>query len=642
MSAQGGTWRFGASAVDHALIATLEYALAGRGVDGGGRFVEDGLAMAFRALHPARQGAVQPQPFRSREGLVVTFDGRLDNRADLVSLLRPGLCDERSDAAVVIAAYAMWGLAAFERLIGDWALSLWDGRQQRLLLARDYSGVRPLYYEHTVRGITWASELEHFLQLEPGRRSLDDEYLTRFLVADPRPDTTPYVGIHAVPPGSCVIVADGAVKTFAHWRPDPGALIRYSNDADYEEHFRELFRASVRNRVSIHGPVWAELSGGLDSSSIVCMADELARAGELPPGSLTTVSYVFEEAPTDDERRYILMVEAQRGARGRHLSESEYSTFTVDDETAFFSRPVPVPGRMSKLASAMKRASTKALLSGTGGDAVMWSSTRACPYITDLCSSGRWRDLHRALLDQCQSSSRSYLDVLWRHGLRPLAAGGKRGGRPTAPEWLVAGVPEVEDDEVPLDRDLALSQCVAYRFIRDAVKVCSSQYLRTFGHLIPSFPFLDRRLVQFMLAVPFEQKVRHGVPRSLHRRAMTGILPPEIAARRDKGGTQETICRAVRREWSRLASMLGPDARVVQRGYVRQAAMSATLQRVRAGLQADLFPIVRLLGLEVWLRHLDVTYPQAPERAAINRASADFEYTPGLTAKRTQHVGLAR
>jgi asparagine synthase (glutamine-hydrolysing) len=322
MSAQGGTWRFGAPAVDREFFATLEHSLATRGIDGGGRSVDGGLAMSFRALHTTPQRPPEPQPLRSPEGHLVTFDGRLDNRADLVSILRPYL-REHSDAAVVATAYTVWGLAAFERLIGDWALSLWDGRQQRLLLARDYSGVRPLYYEYTAQGITWASELEAFLRLQRGRRSLNDHYLTRFLVADPQTDSTPYVGIHAVPPGTCVMVADGTLKTFVHWQPDPGALIRYGNDADYEEHFRELFRAAVRGRVDVHGPVCAELSGGLDSSSIVCMGDELVRSGESPHVSLTTVSYVFDEAPTDDERQYISLVEARRGARGRHISESE-------------------------------------------------------------------------------------------------------------------------------------------------------------------------------------------------------------------------------------------------------------------------------------------------------------------------------
>lgn len=608
MSGQGGTWRFGASSIDPAFLATLQSTLAHRGADGGGCSVEGGTALSIRLLHPSPQHRDNTQPVRSPAGNLLTFDGRLDNRASLASVLRPAR-GGRSDAEVAAAAYDTWGLAALDRLIGDWALVVWDCRLHHVALARDYSGARPLYYELTSDRIIWSSELETFLQLQPGRRSLNDEYLTTFLIADPAPDSTPYAGVYAVPPGGCVTITRAGLQRHTHSELDPHVSIRYRKDTDYDEHFRELFRAAVKGRLEGCGPVWAELSGGLDSSSIVGMADDLVRAGEAPSASLQTISYVFDESPMEDERTHISLVEAQRGVPGRHVTEREFSPFIVDD-SPFFSRPVPVPGRMRKTASEMAAQSARVLLSGSGGDAVMWSSTVPGAHIADLCRAFRWRELHRAIVQRCLSTSRSYLDVLWSDGLRLLAATDPVAVRPAIPAWLVASVSAREEgDRGPLLGDLSFSQRVSYRFVAGALKIPASQYHRTFGRIIPAFPFLDRRIVQFMLAVPFDQKLRDGVSRTLHRRAMTGIIPGPIAARRDKGGTQATVCRAVRRDWPRLEAIMGRDARVVRRGYVNASAVHTDLQHLRAGLHVDLYPIVRLLGLEVWLRQVETRYP---------------------------------
>src|SRR6185436_21089957 len=122
-------------------------------------------------------------------------------------------------------------------------------------------------------------------------------------------ERTAYRNIHSVPPGVALIVRDKCIEKREFWRPDTVREIRYRSDAEYEEHFRDLFREAVRCRLRADRPVWAELSGGLDSSSVVCMADQVIASGEADVAQLETVSYVYDNSPASDERRFIREVE---------------------------------------------------------------------------------------------------------------------------------------------------------------------------------------------------------------------------------------------------------------------------------------------------------------------------------------------
>src|SRR4029077_376508 len=134
---------------------------------------------------------------------------------------------------------------------------------------------------------------------------INDEYIADLLTRLPEPSQTPYKNVHAVPPGHAVTVSNGQLRIRRFWGLDPNREIRYKTDPEYEEHFGHLFREAVRCRLRVDGPVWAELSGGLDSSSIVCMADQIIKSGETQASGLETVSFVYDEASKSDERKYI-------------------------------------------------------------------------------------------------------------------------------------------------------------------------------------------------------------------------------------------------------------------------------------------------------------------------------------------------
>src|SRR6185369_6416038 len=195
--------------------------------------------------------------------------------------------------AIVMAAYEKWGTAFPQRIIGDFAFSLWDPASRTLLLARDPVGARLLFYYVDTNRCICASRLEPLLEFPGVQLEINDEYVAGYLSLHPGEGLTPYKNIHAVPPAHLTIVRDGKAVCRRFWGLDPDKEIRYRTDREYEEHFLALLSEAVRTRLRADGPVWADLSGGLDSSSIVCVANEVMKRGAAQASSLETVSAVF-------------------------------------------------------------------------------------------------------------------------------------------------------------------------------------------------------------------------------------------------------------------------------------------------------------------------------------------------------------
>src|SRR5678815_191814 len=225
---------------------------------------------------------------------VLHWDGRLDNRSDL--LLRLSLPRESSNQAVARATYDRWGTEGLVQLIGDWSLVLRDHRTTATVLASDFAGVRPLYYHVQDGRVRWSKRLQSLVE-ETGITDLDEQFMAGFLTLGGCANRTPYKGIYSVPPGHAVCVSSKGTTIRRFWSMPTGDTIHYQNPHRYEEELRALFREAVAVRLQSESPVLAELSGGLDSSSVVCMAQHLIRSGAVnaPP-----VSYTHLTLPTSD------------------------------------------------------------------------------------------------------------------------------------------------------------------------------------------------------------------------------------------------------------------------------------------------------------------------------------------------------
>jgi asparagine synthase (glutamine-hydrolysing) len=287
--------------------------------DGVSSFAQEGVLLAYGACHVWTGEAASRQPRQSSSGLVMTFDGRLDNRDDLRQTLGQTSANGTSDPAMALAIFERWGVDGLRMLIGDWSLVIWDGGRRTLHLARDYMGVRPLYYhEGPGPAIAWSSSLGELTSRVGCVDEFDERFVARFMTLRHSTEVTPYRGIRAVPTAHCVSVSAERTERRRFWSLESG-MVRYRDRRVYEEHMRSLWREAVGTRLRAEGTVWAELSGGLDSSSVVCMADALIKDRRVDAAAIQPISHVAARSPEGDERRFIAEVETQIGRESRIL-----------------------------------------------------------------------------------------------------------------------------------------------------------------------------------------------------------------------------------------------------------------------------------------------------------------------------------
>jgi asparagine synthase (glutamine-hydrolysing) len=315
MSVQAGIWNFDRKPLDQRYLNSIGESVAEYGPDGETTYYDDDVGMLYRPLHTTAESRCEHQPHVSQSGKVITWDGRLDNRDELIAQLCDHLTDDRTDVAIVLAALDLWGKDSFARLIGDWSLSLWNARDKELILARDYIGAKCLFYHLRNKQVVWCSHLAP-LALCGATFALRDEYVASYLASRLQGDLTPYRQIQSVPPGAFVRIHNEHVHTHQYWIFNPRLQIRYKTDREYEEHFRTLFRQAVRRRLRADAPVLADLSGGYDSSSIVCMADEIISKEGAESPSVDTFSYNYIDEPDADDSFYFTKVEQKRGRSG--------------------------------------------------------------------------------------------------------------------------------------------------------------------------------------------------------------------------------------------------------------------------------------------------------------------------------------
>jgi asparagine synthase (glutamine-hydrolysing) len=613
-----GLYRFKGPAEKHSDLDALAQGVRRWGPVRHWRATEGSVGMLAGAS-PAGAGENPiTQPFKSSRGLLIAWDGRLDNRESLRRAT--GIVDScAADPELVLAAYERWGTPFAGELLGDFALALWDAAPRTLTLARDFAGTRPLFYHATADKLVWASDIRILLALPDLPAAIDDEFVAGYLSREAEPWRTPYRDIRAVPAGHRLTAIDGRIQIERCWTLDANRDIRYRTDSEYEEQLRELFRESIRARLRVRGPVCAELSGGLDSSAIVCMADQLIKAGEVPVSGMSTVSFVYDSSsPSCDEREFVDEVDRVRGGGGFRLREEDNRILSRLDFPDAFDMPtgrLVFAGFYEQLSDVMARAGTRTLLSGTGGDQVMWGEV-PCPYdLADFLRQFRFAEFFKNLRAWSLDKRSPLHQLLWRAAIMPLLPRRMRtNAKPyeQVTKWLHPRFVAATNIK---DRMLGPIEAEQYGFhlpsrreqfatILELVNGLSCWYWGNYPVRQPievSYPFLHRPLVEFAMAIPSEQKLRPGETRSLFRRAMRDILPEKIRTRKVKLGPDEALYRALAREWPQLEHFLA-NARICERGYVEPLVFRKMIDGLRHGCRTNSGSIIRALSLEFWLR----------------------------------------
>lgn len=566
----------------------------------------------FAFAGPEASDRESRQPRRDRAGgCTLTFDGRLDNRKILLAGLRErGVGSHSDDVELTLAAYQEWGVDCARRLVGDFAFGLWDARRKRLLCVRDPLGVRPMYTLARGDLIYFASQLRQILAGLSQNPTFDLEFVAdRLALGTDRADAayTPYRGVARLNPGHLLIAENGRVRTERYWAWRAANRNRKADSEAYVEQFRETFTEAVQTRIRGSGRVWSDLSGGLDSSSIVSIAAQQPARCPLP-----TVSVVFGRSTLSDEREWAATV-ARASDVEQHFIDGDvhHPLGELREAVPYWDEPHAAAaffGIHRQYHRVMAAEDPPILLSGIGAEPVVMSRFQAPVYLADLLRRGQLRSLWREL-DRWQRVLKMPLsNLVSRFCLRPLMGKAVIGAYllPQVHDWVTPSFAREWDLKGRATRNNMPSLCddVADRWQAERIGSITGLLLR--GYLDRAcdirYPFLHRPLVELVLATPWHVKEVPGETKALLRRAMRGVLPEKVRRRTEDVSTGHAVYAGVRKEWPILEQVAGSSV-LVDLGIVDRERLKNALHLARQGHALHLGGLLTTLVLDAWLQY---------------------------------------
>ncbi|MGQ0812307.1 MAG: asparagine synthase (glutamine-hydrolyzing) [Nitrospiraceae bacterium] len=559
------------------------------------------------------------QPMATEDGRYwVVYNGEIYNYRELRDELRGRGCEFRSesDTEVLLNAYKTWGPQCLERFNGMFAFALWDGVVHQLFCARDRFGEKPFYYLWDGKCFAFASEIKGLLPLlrrvEPNSQAI---YAYLDSAALDYSENTFLAEIQQLLPAHYLTVQDNRLTRTRYWElPNPDSSLARKPE-QLVESFEHLFRDSVRLRLRSDVPIGSCLSGGLDSSSIVCVASSLLSAhpaSHLLDARQKAFSSCFEEAQYD-ERRYSRDVVEHAGIQAYYTFPdpkelaANLDKLVWNQEEPFGSTSVFAQWMVMRLAADH---GMKVLLDGQGADELLAGYHGFFgPLFADLIQQGRWgvlreelrayRRLHGTLPRYIYANlARALLPRNFVQATRTRLTGSARW---IDREFQCQGRSRLEtESSYPSHVQAMQERLIKYNGLR-ALLHCEDRNAMAFG-IETRLPFLDHRLVEFLLPLPNECKLRDGWTKVILRESMRGILPESVRLRADKMGfvtPEASWFKTVLREMVR--DMLH-DQRTRTRGYVNVGAAKKEFEAHLAGRQDISSTIWRWLNLELWSR----------------------------------------
>lgn len=275
MSGIFGLFQLDSTPVDPADVQKMVAAMAWWGPDGRSHHITGSIGFGQLLLHNTPQAHHEQLPRQTASGLLLTAEARLDNRTELCQQLNIPHPDRDAitDSQLIELAYAKWGEACPDQLLGDWSFAVWNPQTQRLFVARDHHGNTGLYYFQDAHRFAFASCRDALLALGVPRR-LNELYLAKVLVSWPRcpGDETIDLDIHRLPPAHAMTVSPEQTAVWQYWRLEDTPTLHLPTFEDYVAGFLEVYGAAVDGRLRSSRPVGVTLSGGLDSGSVAALA----------------------------------------------------------------------------------------------------------------------------------------------------------------------------------------------------------------------------------------------------------------------------------------------------------------------------------------------------------------------------------
>jgi asparagine synthase (glutamine-hydrolysing) len=628
MSGILGLWHRDGRPVHHTEVRRLSATLLHRGSDAEGVEIQQGVGFACRLSRIVREAAHERQPLVDPSGVMLVFDGRLDNRDELISILNTtsAIAADSPDPALVMAGYRAFGDNFPGHLNGDFALGLYDPDRMKLILARDAIGVRPIYYYASGDLFVFASEIKTLLEhpqvlTRPHDDVLADLLFTR-LAGEDTQGLTCFENIRSLLPAHLLIASPEGINTRRYWDFDLARQVRFQSFDEYADAFRHYFTQAVRRRLRAAGPVAVSVSGGLDSSAIFCLGEQLKRVETGTTRSLLGVSYTFPDGSPSDEKRFLVEIERAYGVEIRRMHNLPTGIIDECHEAIRHAEAPFLDAQWSATHSyltAVRQLGATVLLTGHWGDQFLFDDA----YLVDLCRRGQWHQAWRHVNEYgrwIDTPRRWFKNRMFTGLLKQYApAGVVEGLRSVRSRWRPRRAvlecytesfrrrANARASREALTPGSAHSRSL-YRHARSRYHVLCMEWNNKVGAmhgLDMAFPFLDRDLITFLMAIPGEVQSWKGVYKGILRHALQGVLPPSIASRASKADFTGIVNDGMAKNYDWLAQYLHAGGMATGSGYVNPVQLR---NMTRPTMAADTsscelsWALGDLLSLELWLQ----------------------------------------
>lgn len=558
--------------------------------------VESVIEGPFAAFATTPPFSIRPLIGRFRH-LIGVGDVRLDDRATLLRRLG-GAFDSSSDIQLVLACIDAFGVDIVPTLLGDFSLVVWDARAHKVIAARDAFGVKQLFTRTTDGIVLFSTESAILGETD----AYDTEFLSDFLTGTiAGADNTVWRGVTRIEPGTMHVQRGSVREKRTYWSATAFEPAREADEVEATRRFRSLFEDAVRSRTTTDGSTWAFLSGGLDSSSVVCTAERMRADSERPVlgGTLTYVDRLGD----GDETRFSNLVVSQAGVRNELVHDfwpwrdDDFGAPLADEPHPFYT----FYSRDRRISNVAQSGGARVLLSGFGSDHYLFGNLG---YIPDLVATGRILSAAREVAAWSIAGRKSFWRMARQHAIQPLLR--RRASHPMAsvrfPGWLgTRQEPGPVLQRLMNEEPEPLRRMFASRAAREFATVSSSFERGVYdSEFEMRYPFLSRPLVEFSLQLPVHMRIRPFGRKWILRQAMVGVLPEPIRVRQAKGGIDSRIIWAMQQERARIDALLRNPI-LGDMGLVEPGALRRAVEETRCGEGHNLTLLMSALSLETWL-----------------------------------------
>ncbi len=572
----------------------------------GGRAVlaQRSLLTGCTAREKPASRSVSPMPFP------MVGSVRLDNRRELLEELQ--MSEQSSDLDLVQAIAGKYGCERFiHHIAGDFAFALWDEAAATLFCYCDPLRLRRFYYRILPERFVFSWSADMLVHENPLSDEIDLHYFARYLrQGQPRRDDmqTPFRRVLQVPLGHRVVVRDSKVQVERYWYPERIGTLRLRDPHEYSAAFRHILEQAMSSRLPEQGPGWFDLSGGMDSSSLVALARHLQIArGGTPRDDIRCRAIVHPAMPEFSEREYVDLAAAHFDVTVSYESFEDLPPMAgiVEPDYEAPSEPslsfLALPD-IRRLCRQITHSGGAVHFTGHGADHLLVA--RNFSYMRKLLFSGRWSRLWSDLNGWSDKSCLPLVHFLICDVLFPSWFARFAVDRPQHATWLTPQTVRMDKMQKDSARLRVFRKAGQRHFehMLDGANLgtevlCASAQ---FG-VEEMLPYLDLRVLEFVLSMPAEERTRPPLTKWLSRDAFADLLPQKILGKWRQPTGDIPFLWKLRRCHGELSRIVAQPL-LGDLGLVNVSALHADFESLLQGDTKQIMDFATLLSIEFWLR----------------------------------------